>query len=158
MAFPSTRGGVGARTSIAQLGRWLSNLFAGALAPNTSTATTAMIPTTPTSSQNGGQAPEPVAMALAQPPAQNTVVVAPGRSRARSRVAASKARASEHSRPTRAAVAPPGKTHKARLKAGAGKTRVSVAKITGAKKMSPKTRSGRSTRSTARAAKSRRTR
>src|SRR5438132_8991044 len=135
MAFPSTRGGVGARPSIAQLGRWLSNWFAGAPAPSRSA------PETTTSAHNGDHAPEPVAVALAEPVAQNTVVVAPAQSRARSRVAAR------------------AKTHKARPKAGGGKTRVSVAKrVAVAKKKTPKTRSGRSTRSTARAAKSRRTR
>ena len=153
MAFPSTRGGVGARPSIAQLGRWLSSWFAGAPAPSRSA------PETTTSAHNGDHAPEPVAAAVAEPVAQNTVVVAPAQSRARSRVAPSKARTSEHGRPTRAAVAQPARTHKARPKAGARKTRVSVAKsVAVAKKKTPKTRSGRSTRSTARAAKSRRTR
>ena len=148
MAFPSTRGSVGARPSIAQLGRWLSNWFAGAPAPSRSA------PETTTSAHNGDHAPEPVAVALAEPVAQNTVVVAPAQSRARSRVAASKARTTEHGRPTQ-----PARTHKARPKAGAGKTRVSVAKrVAVAKKKTPKTRSGRGTRSTARAAKSRRTR
>src|SRR5207253_5002075 len=153
MAFPSTRGGVGARPSIAQLGRWLSNWFAGAPAPSRSA------PETTTSAHNGDHAPEPVAAAVAEPVAQNTVVVAPAQSRARSRVAPSKARTSEHGRPTRAAVAEPARTHKARPKAVGGKTRVSAAKrVAAAKKKTPKTRSGRSTRSTARAAKSRRTR
>src|SRR5437879_9280584 len=137
MAFPSIGGGVGARPSIAQLGRWLSSWFAGAAAPSTSA------PEPTTASHNGDHAPEPVAVALAEPVAQNTVVVAPAQSRARSRVAASKARTSEHGRPTRAAVAQPARTHKARPKAGARKTRGSGAKRrAAANKKHPKTRTG----------------
>ena len=158
MAFPSLRGGASGHTSIAQLGRWLSAWFLGAQAPTTPK---------PGLTTNGDQGPKPMAMVAVVAPVEPVAPVAeapdapaaesavvPALPKTRSRTAGTKARAIARKRPARVPIALRSKSQKAGSKAKAGKTRATVAK-----KTSPKVRTTRrSTKGSARTAKSRRTR
>ncbi len=171
MAFPSMRGGASARTSIAQLGRWLSAWFLGS-------------PATVTPTRNGDDAPktsaiEPAAISapissseplvpvttsvqvtapdepLATAPAVRVTrpVEAPAVVKTRLRGSASKATAMTRKRPAKTVVAQRAKGQMAGPKAKANKAGATVQK-----KASPKARTTSATKGSARTLKGRRAR